>query len=129
MSVAPSTVQLDQPFHPAQPTLALVPVEDPIPGRRRRRRRRGPGGLTRRELEILRHVATGATNREVAAKLWVTDQTVKFHLSNVYRKLGVSNRFEASRWAWEQGLLGEPQDISQVEQPPLAPLLTVTYGK
>jgi DNA-binding CsgD family transcriptional regulator len=125
MSVAPSTVQIDEPFRPAQPTLALVPVEDSIPGRRRRRRRRGPGGLTRRELEILCHVATGETNREVAAKLWVTDQTVKFHLSNVYRKLGVSNRFEASRWAWEQGLLNEPQ----VEDQPLAPVLTVAYGK
>ena len=45
---------------------------------------------------VLQHVATGATNRTVAERLWVTDQTVKFHLGNVYRKLGVSNRFEPS---------------------------------
>ena len=37
--------------------------------------------------------------------LWVTEQTVKFHLSNIYRKLEVSNRTEASRWAQRNGLL------------------------
>jgi DNA-binding CsgD family transcriptional regulator len=37
--------------------------------------------------------------------LWVTEQTVKFHLSNIYRKLDVANRTEASRWAQLQGLL------------------------
>jgi hypothetical protein len=41
----------------------------------------------------------------VAEILYVTDQTVKFHLANVYRKLGVRSRFEASRWAYEQGLV------------------------
>jgi DNA-binding CsgD family transcriptional regulator len=62
-------------------------------------------GLTRRELEILRLVAEGHSNAELAKMLWVTEQTVKFHLSNIYRKLDVSNRTEASRWAQIQGLL------------------------
>jgi DNA-binding NarL/FixJ family response regulator len=62
-------------------------------------------GLTRREVEILRYVAEGNSNAEVARTLWVTEQTVKFHLSNVFRKLGVSNRTEASRWAQLNGLL------------------------
>jgi two-component system response regulator DevR len=61
--------------------------------------------LTRRELEILQLVAEGHSNAELARMLWVTEQTVKFHLSNVYRKLGVSNRTEASRWAQRAGLL------------------------
>ena len=52
--------------------------------------------LTARELEILRLVASGNSNRRIAQRLWVTEQTVKFHLSNVYRKLGVANRTEAS---------------------------------
>jgi len=65
----------------------------------------GPG-LTRRELEILRLVAEGHSNAQLAHMLWVTEQTVKFHLSNVYRKLGVANRTEASRWAQLNGLLG-----------------------
>jgi DNA-binding NarL/FixJ family response regulator len=65
--------------------------------------------LTERELEIVRLVGEGHSNRELARMLWVTEQTVKFHLTNVYRKLGVSNRTEASRWAQAQGLLnGSP---------------------
>jgi DNA-binding NarL/FixJ family response regulator len=55
--------------------------------------------LTRRELEILRLVAAGASNGRIAGQLWVTEQTIKFHLSNVYRKLGVANRTEASHYA------------------------------
>jgi DNA-binding NarL/FixJ family response regulator len=61
--------------------------------------------LTRRELEILTLVSEGRSNRQVAEMLWVTDQTVKFHLANVYRKLGVRSRFDAARWAFEHGLL------------------------
>jgi two-component system, NarL family, response regulator DevR len=61
--------------------------------------------LTRRELEILRLVAEGHSNSQLAKMLWVTEQTIKFHLSNIYRKLGVSNRTEASRWAQLHGLL------------------------
>jgi DNA-binding NarL/FixJ family response regulator len=55
--------------------------------------------LTDRELEILRLVAEGATNNQIARELWVTEQTVKFHLSNTYRKLGVANRTQATRYA------------------------------
>jgi DNA-binding NarL/FixJ family response regulator len=60
--------------------------------------------LTRRETEILQLVAEGKPNPEVARTLWVTEQTVKFHLSNIYRKLGVSNRTAAARWAHAQTL-------------------------
>jgi DNA-binding CsgD family transcriptional regulator len=61
--------------------------------------------LTRRELEILQLVAEGYSNSQLAKMLWVTEQTVKFHLSNIYRKLDVANRTEASRWAQVHGLL------------------------
>jgi DNA-binding NarL/FixJ family response regulator len=73
-----------------------------------------PGGLTRRELEILRLVAEGHSNSQLARMLWVTEQTVKFHLSNIYRKLGVSNRTEASRWAQLNGLLPHDSPESDV---------------
>jgi DNA-binding NarL/FixJ family response regulator len=63
--------------------------------------------LTKRELEILRLVGEGYSNIQLAGMLWVTEQTVKFHLSNIYRKLGVANRTEASRWAHFHGLLPE----------------------
>lgn len=55
--------------------------------------------LTEREKEILGLVAEGYTNGRIARELWVTEQTIKFHLSNTYRKLGVANRTEASRYA------------------------------
>jgi DNA-binding NarL/FixJ family response regulator len=61
--------------------------------------------LTRREVEILQLVAEGSPNAQVAGMLRVTEQTVKFHLSNIYRKLDVTNRTEASRWAQVHGLL------------------------
>lgn len=61
--------------------------------------------LTKRETEILRLTTEGHSNSELARMLWVTEQTIKFHLSNIYRKLGVSNRTEASHWALAHGLL------------------------
>ncbi len=61
--------------------------------------------LTRRELQILRLARDGVGNKEIARDLWITEQTVKFHLSNVYRKLGVSNRTRASRVAEHLDLL------------------------
>ena len=62
--------------------------------------------LTRREQDVLELVAEGHSNAQLAKMLWVTEQTVKFHLSNIYRKLKVSNRTEASSWAYRQGLVG-----------------------
>jgi DNA-binding NarL/FixJ family response regulator len=69
--------------------------------------------LTLRERQILSIVAEGKSNGEIARMLWVTEQTVKFHLSNIYRKLGVANRTEASRWVHEHAVLtGEFQSRS-----------------
>jgi DNA-binding NarL/FixJ family response regulator len=62
-------------------------------------------GLTERELMIVRAVARGLSNEAIAKELWVAEQTVKFHLTNIYRKLGVSNRTEAARYAFERGLV------------------------
>jgi DNA-binding NarL/FixJ family response regulator len=61
--------------------------------------------LTLREKEILGLVAEGHTNGQIARLLWVTEQTVKFHLSNTYRKLGVANRTEASHYAHVNNLM------------------------
>jgi NarL family two-component system response regulator LiaR len=54
--------------------------------------------LSDREIEVLRLIAAGYRNVEVARALWITDQTVKTHLAHIYRKLGVTNRTEASQW-------------------------------
>lgn len=77
----------------------------PLPVDPSTRAQAGSPYLTRREVEILQLVAEGRTNKEIAARLWVTMNTVKFHLSNIYAKLGVSNRAEATRWAERRGLL------------------------
>ena len=61
-------------------------------------------GLTDRQVEILQAVARGLPNRAIAKELWLSDQTVKFHLHNIYRELGVSNRTEATKYAFEHGL-------------------------
>ena len=61
-------------------------------------------GLSEREVEILQGVTRGLSNRAIAKDLWLSDQTVKFHLHNIYRKLGVSNRTEAAKYAFEHGL-------------------------
>jgi DNA-binding NarL/FixJ family response regulator len=71
-------------------------------------------GLTPREREILEIVAEGNTNGQVAKLLWVTEQTVKFHLANIFRKLNVTNRTQASGWAHAHGLIrlssGQPAE-------------------
>jgi DNA-binding NarL/FixJ family response regulator len=72
--------------------------------------------VTRREAEILRLVAEGHSNADVARMLWIAEQTVKFHLSNIYRKLGVSNRTEASRWAQLHGLLAGRPALAKVDR-------------
>ncbi|HLV80237.1 MAG TPA: response regulator, partial [Chthonomonadaceae bacterium] len=61
--------------------------------------------LNERELEVLTLLAQGARNKEIAARLFITAKTVEYHLSNIFVKLGVSNRTEAVRAAIERGLV------------------------
>ena len=87
-------------FYLASPQTSQPAVVSPLPIAPSHR-------LTKREVEILRLAAEGHSNAQMARMLWVTEQTVKFHLSNVYRKIGVGNRTEASRWAQVNGLLSD----------------------
>ena len=61
--------------------------------------------LTARELEVLRLLAQGLRNKEMAARLYVSERTITFHLANIYQKLNVSGRTEALSKALAQGLL------------------------
>jgi DNA-binding NarL/FixJ family response regulator len=63
-------------------------------------------GLTDREVTLVQALARGLSNKQIGQELWITEQTVKFHLSNIYRKLDVANRTGAARWAHENGLAG-----------------------
>ena len=62
-------------------------------------------GLSARETTVLAALAGGLSNREIARSLWITDATIKFHLRNIYKKLGVSNRTEAARYAYRAGII------------------------
>jgi len=62
-------------------------------------------GLTPRELEVLRLVATGATNKAIAAELVLSERTVDRHVSNIFTKLGVSSRAAATAYAYENKLV------------------------
>ena len=60
--------------------------------------------LTPRETAILQAIAGGLTTKAISQDLWLSEHTVKFHLTNIYRKLGVSNRSGAVRYAFENDL-------------------------
>jgi DNA-binding CsgD family transcriptional regulator len=62
-------------------------------------------GLNARDMEVLRLLARGARNREIAEQLFITPKTVEYHLSNLFAKLDVSNRTEAVRAAFERALI------------------------
>jgi DNA-binding NarL/FixJ family response regulator len=81
-------------FHaPAAAPAAGVPQETPA----------GPP-LTERERSILSAVSSGMTTAAISRDLWISEHTIKFHLTNIYRKLGVSNRAGAVRYALEHGI-------------------------
>ncbi len=87
-------------------------VLDPAAGAREletERRRRQAFGLTRRELEIIRAVLTGYRNKSIAETFSITENTVKSHLTNIFNKVGVSNRVELALFAAHHRVLEEPR--------------------
>ena len=67
--------------------------------------------LTSREIEILRLVLAGQTNKAIAAKFWITEKTVEFHLGRIYTKIGVRTRVMAGIWVMQQGIEDETREI------------------
>ena len=64
-----------------------------------------PAGLTEREVEVLRLIAAGLTNNEIASELFLSAKTVSRHLSNIFTKIGVSSRAGATAFAFEHHLV------------------------
>jgi DNA-binding NarL/FixJ family response regulator len=81
-------------------------------GHRVSRRAPWSSGLTAREVEVLRLVAQGRSNREIAAELFIAEKTARNHVERVYAKLGVNNRTQASLAAIDRGLAGFPVDAT-----------------
>jgi DNA-binding NarL/FixJ family response regulator len=67
-----------------------------------------PGKLTARQAEVLRLLADGLTNKQIAARLYLSPGTVERHLATSYRKLGLGGRVDAARDAVEHGLAQQP---------------------
>lgn len=70
----------------------------------------GKAVLTEREKEVLQLVITGATNREIAAALYISENTVKNHLCNILDKLHLQNRIQAAAYALREGLINDPRN-------------------
>ena len=67
-------------------------------------------GLTDREIEVLRHAARGLTNKQIGEVLFISGRTVQGHLQNIYQKLGVSSRTEATTVALKYGFISQEDD-------------------
>jgi DNA-binding NarL/FixJ family response regulator len=67
--------------------------------------------LTSRELEILRLVIAGLTNKAIANEIYISEKTVEFHLDNIYNKVGVRSRLMASVWALHLGIDSETREV------------------
>jgi DNA-binding NarL/FixJ family response regulator len=70
-------------------------------------------GLTQQELEVVKLLAKGATNKEIAETLFVTENTAKVHLKNILGKLGLRNRQQLAAYAVQQGLVTEIRDTEE----------------
>jgi DNA-binding CsgD family transcriptional regulator len=88
---APAPVAVAIEAAPAPPEVKIPPAGLPVE-------------LTRRELDVLRLVAAGRSNAEIAGELFVSEATVKSHLGRLFGKLGCANRVQATLWAIEHGL-------------------------
>ena len=78
-------------------------------GHRVARRREGPAGLTPREVEVLRLLARGLSNKEIAARLVISPKTAGNHIEHIYAKIGASSRATASLFAMQHGLLPDEE--------------------
>jgi DNA-binding CsgD family transcriptional regulator len=85
-----------------------------------------PSRLTRRELEVVRLMAQGLTNREIARRLFISERTVDGHLEHVREKLGVSTRAQIASWLVRQEANGQPAAVHPGEAPPRPQLRLVS---
>jgi HD-GYP domain-containing protein (c-di-GMP phosphodiesterase class II) len=81
-------------------------------GHRVSRRREGPAGLTQREIEVLRLLARGHSNKEIAQRLVISPKTVGNHIEHIYTKIDATNRASASLFAIQHGLLPEEELVA-----------------
>jgi len=96
-----ATMDLTETAHYAHGQIQLARTQLATPVTRPDR----PGGLSRREVEVLRLVAEGLTTREIAGRLYISPKTADHHIQHVYTKIGVSNRASATLWAFQHDVI------------------------
>jgi len=76
-------------------------------------------GLSQRELDVIKLMARGYNNRQIADILFISEHTVKVHIRNIFRKIGVTDRTNAVLWAIERGLVLKDKDTVKPDKPPV----------
>jgi DNA-binding NarL/FixJ family response regulator len=84
---------------------AVVAVANAAGGSLQKEARSRPGGLSDREVEVLKLVSQGLSNREIARRLYISPRTAEHHVQHIYTKIGVSSRAAAALFAMEHGLM------------------------
>ena len=92
-------------LEPRATRAVLVAAGQSAPEERSRRRQQNPGGLSRRELEVLGLAVLGLTKQQIADRLFIAAKTADHHLEHIYTKIGVSTRAAAALWAVQHGLV------------------------
>ena len=93
-------------LEPRASRAVLVAAGHGEPQRPSRKRPQNPGGLTRREVEVLRLAARGLTTRQIADRLFISPKTADHHIQHIYAKIGVSTRAAAALWAMQHAVVG-----------------------
>ncbi len=84
-----------------------------------KKRDEGLEGLSQRELDVLKLMTKGYNNRQIADILFISEHTVKVHIRNIFRKIGVSDRTNAVLWAIERGIVLKDKESVKPDKPPL----------
>ena len=87
------------------PSVTLRLLKTLAPAKQKKSSRQPARPLSVREIEVIKAIAAGRTNQEIAAELFISLSTVKSHLSSIQSKLGVRNRVAMAAWAWENQLM------------------------
>lgn len=84
-----------------------------------RKKNEGFEGLSQREVDVIKLMARGYNNRQIADILFISEHTVKVHIRNIFRKIGVPDRTNAVLWAIERGLVLKDKDTVKPDKPPI----------
>ena len=98
-------LELEGSIEPRASRAVLVAAGHGAPHSNAGKRQQNPGGLSRREVEVLRLAALGLTTRQIAERLFISAKTADHHIQHIYTKIGVSTRAAAALWATQHAVV------------------------